>query len=48
MDRYRKFAAAVLTAVVEGVALWASAPPWAVAVAGFAGAILVYLIPNAA
>jgi len=47
MSKYRKFAAALLTAVVEGAALWADAPSWVVSVAGFAGAALVWLVRNA-
>jgi hypothetical protein len=47
MDKYRKFAVALLTAVVEGGALWLDAPPWFVSVVGFAGAALVYLVRNA-
>lgn len=47
MAKYWKAIIALLTAVVEAGALWVSAPPWVVAVVGFAGAALVWAKANA-
>lgn len=44
--RYRKAAVAVLTMVVEIVAVWQGAPEWALTAAAIAGAVLVYAVPN--
>lgn len=46
MAKYSKFFVALLTAVVEGVAVWQDAPSWVLQVAAFAGAALVWLVPN--
>lgn len=46
MGKYSKFVVALLTAIVEGGALWADAPTWVVSVVGFAGAALVWLVRN--
>lgn len=47
MDKYWKAIIALAAAVVEAGALWVDAPPWAVAVVGFAGAVLVFAKKNA-
>lgn len=47
MARYWKAIIALAAAVVEAGALWADAPPWVVAVVGFAGAVLVFAKKNA-
>jgi hypothetical protein len=44
--KYWKFLIALCGAVAEAGALWADAPPWAVAVVGFATAALVFLKAN--
>lgn len=46
IGKYSKFLAALLTAVVEGVAVWQDAPGWVIQAAALAGAALVYLVPN--
>ena len=46
MTRYNKFFVALLSAIVEGGALWVNAPAWVVTVVGFAGAALVWLVRN--
>lgn len=47
LAEYRKLVAAVAALVVEVVAAWQGAPEWALAVAGVAGAVAVWRLPNA-
>lgn len=46
LAEYRKLVVAVAALVVEVVAAWQDAPPWALAIAGVAGAVLVWRVPN--
>lgn len=46
LAKYRKAIVAAATAIVEVVAVWQSAPEWALMAAAGAGAVLVYLVPN--
>lgn len=46
LAKYRKLVVAVATGVVEIVAVWQDAPPWALTAAAVAGAFLVWRVPN--
>lgn len=47
MDKYRKFIAAFAGAAVEGIALWADAPHWVLALVPVLTALAVRQVPNA-
>ena len=46
MERYRKLIAALAGALVQGVALWADAPAWLLALVPLLTAVSVYAVPN--